>query len=172
MEMFTFFRYFSKNGFYLLVIIAIVVVFLVLIVAYSLVLRLVFNSEKKMKMIKSKNLSLVDLTTTEYEREATPHLGARRDTKFKDFVSLNRTIKLAKTVSKLLIMYLIFHSPLVGYLLIRLFKPNTFGDESKQMALVVAEICSQVNAALIPLVYFVTNRSCKKGILALCGINK
>eukprot|EP00111_Clytia_hemisphaerica_P006585 TCONS_00019087-protein len=167
-----FLRYLSPPGFYLLVIIAIVVVFVLLIVAYSFVLLLVFNSEKKMKMIKAKNLSLADLTSTEYEQEASPHLQNRRDTKFRDFVSLNRTIKLAKTVSRLLIIYLIFHSPLVGYLLVMLFKRDVFDDRGRQTALLVAELCSQINAALIPFVYFATNQSCRKGIKELCGINK
>lgn len=172
------FRYLSHVVFYLLVAGAIIIVFIVLITAYSFIIKLVFQSEQKVKKMSLRAVgdfpqqhnSLSDLTLNTGEMEVNQQQKQAKDNKNTsstksngDFSRLRKTLRLAKTVSKLLTTYLVFHLPMLCYLLVRTVKPNMMDKKKQEIALLLVEIFSQINAALVPLVYFTSIAAYKKG---------
>jgi len=156
-----FLRYVNQETFYMFVIVAILLVFVVVIVTYSCILRLVYQSEKNMRKKKPTNVALVDFQSADSANTL------EFDSKTKEYVRLKRTIKLARTVTKLITTYLVCHAPLLLYLLIRITAPKLLVDKKKQIVLLVTECFSQINAGLIPFVYFMTSRTSQKGVKRL-----
>ena len=173
-------RYLSETSFYLLVVGAILTVFVVLITSYSFILKLVFESERKVKssIHYNQNNSLTDLTSHEdgdhdNSMEETPQVTTKHVHNKKprlkivnDFTRLKKTLRLAKTVSKLLTTYMVFHLPMVCYLMTRVIKRGPM-TKTLEIALLLVEIFSQINASLVPLVYFTSISAYKKGIKKL-----
>ena len=184
----SFLRYLSHLGFYLLVAGAIILLFIVLITAYSFIIKLVFRSEEKMRKSNDRtdflqhHNSLTDLTLNSedevYRIELNHHQQDHQPIKpsarnnpssrkkliigFDHLTRLKRTLRLAKTVSKLLTTYLVFHLPMVCYLLVRVIKPSAMNKKEQEVTLLVVEIFSQINATLVSLVYFTSINAYKK----------
>ena len=183
----SFLRYLSHLGFYLLVAGAIILLFIVLITAYSFIIKLVFRSEEKMGKSNDRtdflqhHNSFTDLTLNSEDEEnriemnhhqqddypIKPSAGnnpSSRGKLIKDFMRLKKTLRLAKTVSKLLTTYLVFHLLMVCYLLVRVIKPSAMNKKEQEITLLVVEIFSQINATLVPLVYFTSINAYKKDL--------
>jgi len=133
------------------VIVAILLVFVVVIVTYSCILRLVYQSEKNMRKKKPTNVALVDFQSADSANTL------EFDSKTKEYVRLKRTIKLARTVTKLITTYLVCHAPLLLYLLIRITAPKLLVDKKKQIVF-LAENTGRA----------VLGGACAAGVGALC----
>ena len=189
-----FIRYLNHVGFYLLVAGAIIIVFIILIVAYSFIIKLVFKSERKVKRMRLRGgggcplqqSSLTELTINSGEASSIEMNQKTQTAKDNEripcsnpstksngeFSRLRKTLRLAKTVSKLLSTYLVFHLPMLCYLLVRTIKPNLMNKREQEIALLLVEIFSQINATLVPLVYFTSITVYKKGFKKMLCLRK
>uniref|UniRef100_A0A7M5XBH7 G-protein coupled receptors family 1 profile domain-containing protein n=2 Tax=Clytia hemisphaerica TaxID=252671 RepID=A0A7M5XBH7_9CNID len=145
-----FLRYLNKALFRFFVVLFILFGFLTVIFAYGFMLRVVCESEKRIKRnyTNAENASPAMLCKPTGKQTS----GSQR----KRFKDLNKTLRLAKTATVLMTTYLVCHLPLALFLVVQVIKPDLLSPYTTQIFLLATECLSQINASLNPGIYFMT----------------
>ena len=149
-------RFINRTVFTYIVAFIILFGFAVVAVTYLYMLQIVSESEKRVMRPQQ-----LDATTSPAMlckpagEEGATKLPLRR---------LNKTIRLTRTASILILTYLVCHVPFAVYLLVRLFNPTLISAYISQICILLGELLTQVNAALNPAIYFMTSNAYVKEI--------
>jgi len=126
-----FLRFVNRSAFYPIVVSYILFSLFIVALTYLLMVKLVRDSEKKFIVN-----NITSMPT--HNRQ------------------LNKTIKLTKTASMLLLSFLVCHLPIALLLLVRINCATCLSSHTQQIILLFTESISQVTACLSPGIYFMT----------------
>ena len=147
-------RFINKFVFTYIVVFVILFGFAVVAITYLYMLHIVSGSERRVKRAMQ-----FDATNP-----AMLYKPDNQDTAKAPLRRLNKTLRLTKTASVLILTYLICHIPFAIFLLIRMFRPTLVSPYISQLCFLISECLTQINASLNPGIYFMTSTAYVKEI--------